>query len=170
MLGSKFRGSSSGYWTKPTPCEKVHVNDVHGHVYTISGENGLLVYEYRDGPTPDNIPQIDRKFFYEFTEFLKSNNLEGVLGLEVLEDGWSSQPQMLEFVLADQGTVMLRKEDITNAQIYRVTDWSLVQSEDGVVSMKGNETHASSNPGGPHQIFTDGKLLKDFDDVMSLLL
>ena len=76
---------------------------------------------------------------------------------------------MLEFVLADQGIVMLRKEDATNAYIYRVTGWSLVQSEDGTVSMKGNETHASKL-GGPHQLFTDGKLLKDVNDAMNLLL
>jgi len=76
---------------------------------------------------------------------------------------------MLEFVLADRGTVMLKEEDAANAHIYMVTGWSLVQSEDGTVSMKGNTTHASK-PGGPHQLFTDGKLLKDVDDVMSLLL
>lgn len=76
---------------------------------------------------------------------------------------------MLEFVLADQGTIMLKEEDATNAHIYRVTGWSFVQSADGTVSMKGNETHASK-PGGPHRIFTDGKLLKDLDAVISLLL
>jgi len=83
MLGSKFRGNSSGYWTKPIPCEKVHAKNVHGHVYTISGEGDLLAYEYRNGPTPDNIAQIDSVFFHEFTDFLKSNMLGGVLGLEV---------------------------------------------------------------------------------------
>lgn len=169
MLGSRFQGNSLGYWTKPIPCEKVHAKDVHGHIFTISGEGDLLAYEYRNGPTPDKIAQIDSGFFHEFTEFLKSNKLEGVVGLEVLEDRLNSQYQMLEFVLADQGTTMLRKEDATNAHIYRVTGWSLVQSEDGTVSMKGNETHASK-PGGPHQLFTDGKRLKDIDDVMSVLL
>ena len=34
--------------------------------------------------------------------------------------------------------------------------------------MKGIETHASV-PGGPHQRFSDGKLLEDIDALRSLL-
>lgn len=169
MLGSMFTGHSSGYWTKPIPYDKIHAKDVHGHIYTISAENDLLAYEYREGTAPDNIAKIDAAFFHEFTKYLGSNKLGGVLGLEVLEDRLSSQSQMLEFVLADQGTVMLKKEDATNAHIYRVTGWSFARSADGTVSIKGNETHAS-RPGEDHKLFTDGKLLESIDAVMSLLL
>lgn len=168
MLGSTFRGKSSGYWTTPIPCEEMLATDVHGHIYTISAQNHLLAYEYRGGAPPDNVDKIDPAFFDEFTNYLTSNKLGGILGLQVLENGLDSQSQMLEFVLADQGTIMLKEDDATGACIYRTTGWSFVRSADGTVSMKGNETHASK-PGGPHKRFTDGKLLKDVDAVLSLL-
>ena len=90
------------------------------------------------------------------------------MGLEVLEDTSSPQPQMLEFVLAGQGTVMVKEEEIAHANIYRVTGWSFAQDEDGNVSVKGNETHAAAN--GVHQIFRDGKPLRNIDAVVDLLL
>lgn len=169
MLGSAFSGDSSGYWTKPLLWKDIGLKNVHGHIYIISKEHDLLAYEYREGIAPKNADGINSAFFHEFVEYLISNELAGVLGLEVLEDEMSSQNQSLEFVLADQGTVMLKQDYVTNAYISRITGWSFTRSADGTVSVKGHETHASK-PGGPHQIFTDGKLLNNIDAVMSLLL
>jgi len=64
---------------------------------------------------------------------------------------------------------MLKEEDITTTYIYRVTGWSFTRSVDGTISIKGNQTHVSK-PGGPYYIFIDGKLLKDIDAIISLLL
>ena len=90
-----------------------------------------------------------------------------LLGLEVLEDTLSPQPQMLEFVLAGEGTVMVKKEELTHANIYRVTGWSFILDEDGIVSVKGHETHAGVN--GRHEIFRDMKPLRNIDAVVDLL-
>ena len=168
MLGSMFRDDSSVYWTRPSFYKDVLAKDVHGHIYKVTADNHLLAYEYREGTPPDNVATIDPAFFHEFIKYLLSHKLEGILGLQILEYGLDTQSQMREFVFAEQGTVMLREEDATNAYISRVTGWSGERSADGTVSMKGIETHASK-PGGPHQRFSDGKLLKDIDALRSLL-
>ena len=168
MLGSRFRGRLSGYWTKPTPFEAIIPNPVHGHVYILSPDNRLLAYEYREGDAPKGVADINQAFFVELSEYLSSNQLSGLLGLEVLEDTFSPQPQMLEFVLAGQGTVMVKKEEVACVNIYRVTGWSFTQDEAGIVSVKGNETHAGAN--GNHEIFRDTKSLRNIDAVVDLLL
>lgn len=169
MLGSIFSGDPSGYWTRPTPWKHVGAKMVHGHIYTVTEEHGLLAYEYREGIAPKNVEGVNSAFFHEFIDYIESNQLGGIIGLEVLEDGLCSQIQLLEFVLADQGTVMLKQEDVTDARISRITGWSFARGADGIVSTKGNTAHASK-AGGPHQIFTDGKLVGNIDAVMSLLL
>lgn len=74
---------------------------------------------------------------------------------------------MLEFVLAGQGTIMVN-EEVASANIYRTTGWSFTRDEDGIVSVKGNETHAGVN--GKHEIFRDTKPLRNVDAVVDLLL
>ena len=168
MLGSTFRDDSSVYWTKPIPCTDVLAKNLHGHIYMISADNSLVAYEYRVGSPPDDVDEIDPAFFIEFINYLLSNKLEGILGLQILEHGSDTQSQRREFIFTGQGTIMLREEDVINAYISRVTGWSAERSIDGTVSMKGIETHASV-PGGPHQRFSDGKLLEDIDALKSLL-
>jgi len=169
MSGSRFRGERSGGWTKPTPFESILGNHVHGHIYILSPDNRLLPYEYRDGGAPKHAAGVAQIFFRELSEYLISNKLAGVLGLEVLEDTSSPQPHMLEFILAGQGTVMVKEQEAARADLYRVTGWSFAKDKDGIISIKGNETHAGT-AGGGHQIFTDGKPLKDIEAVMKLLL
>lgn len=118
-----FRRELSGYWTKPTPFEIILANPVHGHIYTLSSDNRLPAYEYRDGLTPKNVTDINEAFFQELSTYLTSNMLAGLLSLEVLEVTSSPRPQMLEFVLARQGTVMV-KEEAAHRDTYRVTGWS----------------------------------------------
>lgn len=103
MLGSSLKGQLSGYWTKPTPSEVIIPNPIHGHIYILSPDNRLLAYEYREGDAPKCVADINQAFFGELSKYLSSNQLTGLLGLEVLEeleDKSSPQPQMLEFVLA----------------------------------------------------------------------
>ena len=169
MLGSTFKRELSGYWTKPTPCETILASPVHGHIYTLSPDNRLLAYEYREGCTPKSVDEIDTGFFHELSKYLISNKLAGLLGLEVLEDTSSPQARMLEFVLAGRGTVMVKEEEAMHTDTYRVTGWSFAQDKDGTISVKGCETHAST-PNGEHQVFTDGKPLRNIDAVMNLLL
>ena len=64
---------------------------------------------------------------------------------------------------------MVKEEEVAYANIYRVTGWSFAQDEDGIVSVKGHETHASS-ANGVHEIFRDTKPLRNIDAVVDLLL
>lgn len=61
-------------------------------------ENYLLAYEYREDAPLDSVAKIDSPFFHEFIKYLTWNKLGGILGLEVLGNGFNSQSQMLEFV------------------------------------------------------------------------
>ena len=108
MLGLMFRRELSGYWTKPTSFETILSNPIHGHIYTLFLDNRFLAYKYREGLVPKNVANIDYAFFRELFKFLRSNKLAGLLALEVLEDRSSLQPQMREFVLAGQGTVLVK--------------------------------------------------------------
>ena len=62
------------------------------------------------------------------------------------------------------------KEEAVYGDLYRVTTWLFVQEQDGTISIsiKGNETYAGT--AGRHQVFTDGKPLRNIDIVMNLLL
>ncbi len=64
---------------------------------------------------------------------------------------------MLKSVLGREGTVMLREQNVNHGG-YRITGWSFEQSEDGIISVKGGESHAKTVK-GTHQVFTDGKSL-----------
>jgi len=170
MLGSMFRRELSSYWTKSTPFEAILANPVHGHIFTVSSNNRLLAYEYREGLVPKNVTSIDHTFFWEFFKYLRSNKLAKLLALEVLEDTSSLQSQMREFVLAGQGTVLVKEDKgVAHTDIYRVTGWSFAQDKDDTVSVKEHGTHASTDS-GEHQVFTDGKPLRNIDAVMNLLL
>lgn len=93
----------------------------------------------------------------------------GLEVLEELEDKSRPQTQMLEFVLAGQGTIIVKEEEAAYANIYRVTGWSVAQDENGIISVKGHETH-SSTANGVHEIFRDTKPLRNIDAVVDLLL
>jgi len=51
---------------------------------------------------------------------------------------------------------MVRADHATHNEIYRTTGWKFTHELDGIVSVKGNTSHASYK--GVHKIFTDGKL------------
>jgi len=75
---------------------------------------------------------------------------------------------MLEFVLGEQGTAMLRAQDLNHRGIYQVTGCSFSQDGDGMISVSGGESHATTTK-GTHQVFTSGKSLPTIDAVKNLL-
>ena len=156
-MGSRLSNGTSGWSTKPTPIGEALGSSLHGHIFKVT-DNRLGAYEFREGPPPKDIKDVDQSFFRELIDILCSNNLESLVGLQVLDD--APQLPMLEFVIAGEGAVMIRAgESITYGKLYRITGWILGKSDDGGYSFKGNETHAG--PPGAHEIFRDGKKLKD---------
>ena len=140
----------------------------HGHIYVSSEKHGLVAYEYRRGRSSESVASINHGFFQDLVQYLSSNNLAHLLGLEVLDDTSIPPQQMVEFVLSENGTVMVNAKDAKCFEITRVTGWSFAQDTDGTISCKGTVTHASK-PGGPHKNFTDGKPLTHVGAVVDFL-
>lgn len=155
MLGTTFELGFPGYWTQPELYETVSTIPVHGHIFVVNSAECLLPYEYREGEAPTTARDIGLVFFEELSAYLTSNKLEQLLGLQILEERLDSQLHM-EYVIAEQATIMIRGEHAAQSNIYRVTGWTFVQEVDGSISVKGTETHAAYD--GVHKIFTDGKL------------
>lgn len=167
MLGVDLGTDFPGYWTRPTKSTNVDTDSIHGHVYMLS-ENHFTPYEYRGGPSVSNWKQVHPSFFSELASYLATNDLAGVLGLQVLDRLAVSPERMLEFVLGGEGTAMLREQDVNHGGIYRVTGWSFGRDEDGIISVKGSESHAKTTK-GTHQVFIDGKPLPTVEAVRDVL-
>lgn len=143
--------SVRGCWTRPTRIEDLNINEIHGHIFRLTPEGKFQAYEYREGFCA--IPDVDFAFFQEFADYLLVNQLTDLLGLQVLSRNVS--PLMCEFVMQNDGTVMLDARDVKGWVPYRTTGY--MANEAGVTELKGNEQHAATTK-GPHKVFYDGKL------------
>lgn len=168
MLGVHLGTDSVSYWTQPTKSATIDKDDVPGHIYVLSSENRFIAYEYRGGPATDACKHVHPSFFLQLAQYLLQKILAGVLGLQVLDRRAASSEEMLEFVLGEQGTAMLRAQDVNHGGIYRVTGSSFRQDGDGMISVSGGESHATTTK-GTHQVFTGGKPLPTIDAVKNFL-
>jgi hypothetical protein len=164
MLGKGVQ-EPSGCWTKPTVIEEVNLEDVHGHIFALTGDGRFVAYEYREGPL-FNMADVKPEFFHDVIQYLLSNNLENLLGLQVLSN--KPQEMLCEFVLGKEaGTVMVKESEANYGRISRVTGWSF-EEKDGVISCKGNDVHAEMKNGN-HRIFQDSKPLPDVYELRMAL-
>lgn len=164
MMGT-YVPELAGYWTKPTDIDAIDLDDVHGHIYVLTGKTSFTAYEYRQGP-PVNLSDVKPEFFHDVVEYLLENGLNEVLGLQVLTADCSDK--MAEFDLgAGGGTIMLRDADANSGGVYRVTGWTF-EERDGMVSCKGNDVH-SHMINGAHKVFQDSKLLRNVHELVEAL-
>ena len=49
---------------------------------------------------------------------------------------------MVEFVLGEEGTVMLEEQGVNHGAIHRVTGWSFERRDDGTASVKKLDVHS----------------------------
>ena len=75
------------------------------------------------------------------------NNLVGVLGLQFLDHPVVLVERMLEFILGGEETTMLGEQDVNHGGIYRVTGWSFAPNDNGIISVKGGESHTKTTKG-----------------------
>ena len=75
---------------------------------------------------------------------------------------------MLEPVLGEQGTAMLRAQDVNQGGIYRNTGWSFRQDEDGIISVNDSGSRAKTTR-GIHQVFIGSKPLPTIEAVKNVL-
>lgn len=160
MLGTSFYTGKSGRWTKPTSISGVDLHNIHGHIFVLKDEQHFVAYEYREGAKDLSGAKIE--FFADFVGYLLKHKLENLLGLQVL-DGHDS---MVEFVLDNGGTVMLKEKDAKFSRAYRTTGWRF--SSDGTISHSG-DTHAGTVR-GTHQVFTGSKPLTTIKGLHELLV
>ena len=164
MLGRHVQ-KPYGCWTKPCHINDVKLDDIHGHIFALNSVGNFIAYEYREGP-PFNMVDVDSEFLRELIEYIQSNKLEGLFGLEVLREG--SQEQFAEFDLGkDGGTIMLKASEANYGRIYRITGWSFEEA-DGIVSCSGGTVHAAKKDGN-HQVFVDSKPLRGVPELRMAL-
>ncbi|MCJ1377782.1 hypothetical protein MMC17_000878 [Xylographa soralifera] len=165
MLGKNFK-NPCGRWTKVTEIDAVDLSIVHGHIFVLT-KDGFIAYEYQDGPMPD-LSSIGNEFLVDFVDYLVTNGLTNLLGLQVLLDGMDQT--MWELIL-DQGTVMLDAAVVRGCSPTRITGWRF-ETRDGQPRVcMTNEKHAKMNTGN-HKVFNAGKLqpkLSDVDDLKKAL-
>lgn len=165
MLGSNFE-NPTGRWTRVTEIDAVDLSIVHGHIFVLTGD-GFIAYEYQDGPMPD-LSSVGKEFFADFIDYLITNDLTNLLGLQVLID--SMDQNMWELIL-DQGTVMLDAAVLRGCSPTRITGWRF-EARDGQPRVcESNEKHVSS--GNTHKIYNQGKpqpKLSNVDDLKKALV
>ncbi|KAG9229006.1 hypothetical protein BJ875DRAFT_524637 [Amylocarpus encephaloides] len=147
MLGTNFQNPMLR-WTKVTRVTDVDLNNIHGHIFVFTG-SGFIAYE--------------KEFFVDFVDYLVTNDLTKLLGLQVLMD---VNMTMWELIL-DQGTVMLDASVVRNCKPTRITGWRF-EAVDGEPRVhESNETHAAMSSGN-HKIFNAGKPLPKLENVDDL--
>lgn len=154
--------SVRGWWTKPTSIMDLNPAEIHDHIFRRTRSGEMQAYEYREGPIA-NLSGVDSAFFRELVKYLQDNGLTDLLGLEILAE--EVPDMMCEFVLKDNGTVILDARDVKKWESYRLTGFAL--NAPGMIELKGNESH-SNTVKGTHQVFIDGKIGKEdpFVDVL----
>jgi hypothetical protein len=145
-----------------TEIDAVDLSTVHGHIFVLKND-GFIAYEYQDGPMP-NLSSIGKEFFADFIDYLVTNGLTNLLGLQVLINGMDQT--MWELIL-DQGTVMLDAAVVRGCSPTRITGWRFEVHDRQPRVCQTNETHAKMTTGN-HKVFNAGKPLPKLNDVDGL--
>lgn len=149
-----FTPSPAAIYQKRRLADKEDMANLFGRVYAFTEGFEVVRSEMQD-VAPRSATVDLSVFFKDVAEFLISQNLHTILGLQVIDH--EIQHDLVELETVDGETLTFRREDIGNDEDWRVTNW-VVCRKDGVIILKGNESHASK-PGGQHKKFVDGKVV-----------
>lgn len=145
-----------------TEIDAVELSNVHGHIFVLTSDD-FIAYEYQDGPIPD-LSSVGKEFFADFIDYLITNGLANLLGLQVLIDGMDQS--MWELIL-DQGTVMLNAAVIRRCSPTRIAGWRFEARDGQPRACQANEMHAMKTTGN-HQVFNAGKPQPKLSDAVDL--
>ncbi|KAH8587344.1 hypothetical protein B0O99DRAFT_526974 [Bisporella sp. PMI_857] len=152
-------------WAKSTVIRAVDLSSVHGHIFILTG-HGFHPYEYQTGPLPD-LSGIDNAFLPELAEYLTTNKLSKLVGLQVIDPHPTC---MLELILP-QGTIMLDSSVLKGCVPTRQTGWKF-ESKDGEPRVcQANESHGQTAT--RHEIYNKGDphpRLETFQDLKHALV
>jgi hypothetical protein len=111
-----------------------------------------------------SLSSVGKEFFADFIDYLITNDLMKLLGLQVLID--SMDQTMWELIL-DQGTIILDVAVMRGCSLTRITSWRF-EARDGQPRVcQANEEHAKMTLGN-YKVFNAGKPLPKLSDVNDL--
>lgn len=165
MIGSTGEPNGKNIcWTRPVAIADLD-KPIHGHIYVLNAGN-FVPYEYRTGNLVSSYTDVGHAFFKELADFLSSHGLSDLLGLEVLdraEDPWCG-----EYILGDQGTVMVEKKDMNYYKSFRKTQFVFNLNENQEPDpVHCGTTHAETTY-QTHRVFVSTPI-NNMDDVISVL-
>jgi hypothetical protein len=150
-----------------TEIDAMDLSTIYRHIFVLTSD-GFIAYEYQDRPMPD-LSSIRKEFFADFIEYLVTNGLTNLLGLQVLIDGID---QAMRELILTQRTVMLDAAVVRGCSPTRITGWRF-EARDGQPRVcQANETHSEMTSGN-HKVFNAGKpqpKLSDVDDLKEALV
>ncbi|KAB5513550.1 hypothetical protein GE09DRAFT_980663 [Coniochaeta sp. 2T2.1] len=134
-----------GYrWARATKLDDLDVDNIHGHIFALTSR-GFHPYEYQTGPLPNLRAVNVGAFLEEFSGYLKMNNFETLVGLEIIDPAHRKE-QMWELVLHDSmGTFMAGISQLLGCSSTRETGWQF-ELETGqlqVIGVAGHAHHAT---------------------------
>ena len=141
------------------------LGNVHGHIFVLT-DHGFHPYEYQTGPLP-NLSGVDSAFLLELAEYLITNKLSKLVGLQVIDP---NPTNMLELILP-QGTIMLDVSVLKGCVPTRQTGWKF-EMENGKPSVSSaKEKHAKTAT--KHEVYDEGDpipRLDTFEDLKHALV
>ncbi|KKZ62098.1 hypothetical protein EMCG_03415 [[Emmonsia] crescens] len=157
---------SSACWTKPVSVAELANKAVHGHVFRLQSDGMFVPYELHEGKVDAKAASTEPKFFQEFANFLRHNNLADLIALQLLDSSRNSTS--MELLVGPQGTLMVDEKDLIGFDPPRITTgWSFKVGDDGVISCKGNDVYAAKK--NTHGVFQDSKPLHTVEALMEAL-
>jgi hypothetical protein len=147
MLGIT-QENPSAIWTRQVDIDMVDVTKIRGHIFILA-HDGFHPYEYRQGPLRD-LPRINDAFLSEVAAYLRDNELEGLLGLQLLDP---DSTELTELILPDS-TLMLKDADLLHVSSHRDTGWIFKESNGDPHKCQANEQHGQTRQG--HEVYNQG--------------
>ncbi|KAL6696647.1 hypothetical protein J3F84DRAFT_347690 [Trichoderma pleuroticola] len=161
LLGTDFE-EPKGRWAKVTQIQTIDPATVHGHIFVLR-KDGMCAYEYQDGAMPD-LSAVGEGFLEDFANYLTMNDLQDLIGLQVLND--CGNHPMSELML-DEGTVMLDSSVVKGCTPTRITGWKFEANHGNPRVCQANEAHAKLVTGN-HKVYNAGKPLPKLESVDDL--
>ncbi|KAH8755402.1 hypothetical protein F5883DRAFT_430613 [Diaporthe sp. PMI_573] len=147
--------------------------NIHGHIFIFT-KHGLRPYEYQAGPLPNL--QVGNKFFVDLHDYLETNGLTGIVGLQLLD---TSYPLDMVELVVFQATLMLDRSSLRDGgRIGKRTGWRFAV-QNGLPRVctpyethrtKEDGSHSPYNKGSPHPVrsWEIAKLVLEAEGILNL--
>lgn len=160
IYGMNHKDTISMWLTRPVLVADVPLQEVRGYNFCLLQDGNVAPYEFRRRETTVD---VDPHFLEEFSDYVKENRLENILGLQVKAE---HMEEMTEIVFTTWN-VMLERKHVANRCEWIPTGWT---ADEGIHSMTAHETHAlidgkhhPVNKGAPRTIWEVESSMRNLD-------